>query len=423
MKLVSLEMQNFKGLCGKVEFHKDVTAILGYSAASGKTALVEALLLLRRIMSGTSYDTSSDLVAEGTELTAVFETSCGTLTYSVRLGIRAGGSSGNVWEYHRENEMFIRNERVTFGKKKIEADGSIYTGYPLLPAGVTKWRFGTLRKKLLEPEWVNLMVKHRQGSSYLFLQHLTEEPPKGPESEVLCQAASAIAEARNFTQARIALGNRTLQSPLLTVPGQTHWQIIYASNDDTHGSVLSDEEVLRLQEEIMKVNPILEHTVGASLTVTCMPWVTAQQVVNAITVTTSNEHKIPLEQCPPSLAAMVRLVWYLVSPFKGEIVIIDDLDLGLPEDLFRDIVACLASQESSGQVIFTCRSLAPLDLCDEGKLDIKSIRTTGTLDPDSAFHTPCFSSDSGTPFRIQHRRWWTDNDGKELKELLTAGEK
>lgn len=421
MKLMSLEMKNFKGLCGKIDFHKDVTAVIGYSAASGKTALVEALLLLRRIMAGVTYEKSSDLVAEGTELTAEFETSCGKLTYSVRFGIE-GGCNGNVWGDCNDKETVIRNERVTIGSKKIEADGSVYMGYPILPKGVTKWKFGTLRKKLLEPECVNMMVAHRKGVSYILSRYLTEKAPKGPESEVLCQAASAIAEVRNFTQARIALGNRTLQSPLLKVPGQPHWRFIHASNDDTHGSVLANEDVLGLQEEIKKVNPILEHTVGASLAVTCVPWDPAQQVVHAITVT-SNRHEMPLEKCPPSLAAMVRLVWYLVSPFKGETVIIDDLDLGLPEDLFRDITACLAGREVSGQVIFTCRSLAPLDLCDEGRLDIKSIRTTGTLDPDSAFHTPCFSSDSGTSFRLQHRRWWTDNDGKELKELLTAGEK
>ena len=191
--------------------------------------------------------------------------------------------------------------------------------------------------------------------------------------------------------------------------------------EDTPGSRLPNEQVRRLQEEIKKVNPILEHTVGACLTVTCVLWDTEQQDVAAITVT-SNGHEIPLEKCPPSLAAMVRLVWYLLCPLKGETIIVDDLDLGLPEDLFRDIVTCLASQESLGQVIFTCRSLAPLDLCDEGKLDIRSIRTTSTLDPKSVYRTPCFSK-RGTSFRLQHRKWWTDYDGEELKELLTAGKK
>ena len=220
MKMMSLEMKDFKGLCGKVEFHKDVTAVLGYSAASGKTALVEALLLLQRIMAGGTTYMSPDLVTEGTELTVEFETSYGRLTYFVQFGIEAG-SSGNVWE-NRGEEIVIRNERVTFGKKKIEADGRVYTGYPLLPKGVTKWKFGTLRKKLMEPECINMLVAHRKCSSYILSRYLTEKAPKGPESEILCQAASAIAEARNFTQARIALGNRTLQSPLLKVPGQTY---------------------------------------------------------------------------------------------------------------------------------------------------------------------------------------------------------
>lgn len=419
MKLMSLEMKNFKGLCGKIDFHKDVTAVIGYSAASGKTALVEALLLLQRIMAGRTYEKGVDLVAEGTELTVEFETSYGRLAYFVQFGSEAG-SSGNVWEDHREKEMVIRNERITFGRKTIEADSGVYTGYPLLPAGVTKWKFGTLRKKLLEPEWVNMLVAHRKCSSYILSRYLTEKAPKGPESEVLCQAALAIAEARNFTHARIALGNRTLQSQLLKAPGQPHWRVIHAPDEDTPGSVLSKEEALRLQEEIRKVNPILKHTVGASMAVTYVLWNDTQRVVNTIKVTASNGHEMPLEECPPSLAAMVRLVWYLACPFKGETIIVDDLDLGLPEDLFRDIVACLAGRENSGQVIFTCRSLAPLDLCDEGKLDIRSIRTASTLDPESVFNVPCFSK-RGASLRLQHRKWWTDNDGKELKELLTAG--
>lgn len=418
MKLVSLEMKNFKGFCGKIDFSKDVTAVLGYSAASGKTALVEALLLLRRIMSGADNNKSFDLVAEGTELTAVFDTSFGKLTYSVRLGIEIDAWGNMLEARDGDKEMVIRNERVTFGSKKIESDSN--AEYPLLPAGVTKWRFGTLRKTLLEPEVVNMMVKLRQGKSYLFSVDLAGKAPKGQGSEIFCQASAAIAEARNFTQARIVLGNRTLPSPLLKVPGQPHWKVIHTPEENTPGSVLSNEEVTRLQEEIRKVNPILKHTVGASLTVTCTIWDTTQQEVVTITVTTSNGQEIPLEKCPPSLAAMVRLVWYLACPFRGETVIIDDLDLGLPEDLFRDIVTCLASQESVGQVIFTCRSLAPLDLCDEGKLDIGSIRTTSTLERDSVFHRPCFSK-NGKSFRLQHRKWWTDRDGEELLELITAG--
>ena len=430
LRLTDLEINGLKNVKnGKLNFvnkrkafKASVLGLYGQNG-TGKTALIDALHILKLLLSGKSipdeYCNYINVDSREAKLSYRFriyvpETEIYDVDYEVYLTVDEEGEEsfsasgvaeeafpylsergGNLWNSlgKKKRRLEIKSEKLSYaytdGEKRIKKHTFLQSTRTELiaPKKYYALLFGRKKETAERLKLISLMAKQKVQSLFFsaaFLQLLFEQlnASKTPNYELLFHIDILLKLAKYGRTELFVLGaSSTGKINLGELP------IRYkASEKQEHGITgeyfLSLDEATELPEElfpeakrlIQNINGVLEQIIP-SLTISVADLGTVMLMENGEgkkgrriqLMSNKNSKEIPLRYESEGIKKIVSVLHLLIGMYNQSsiTVAIDELDAGIFEYLLGEILHIL-SEKGKGQLIFTSHNLRPLETIDRG---------------------------------------------------------
>ena len=426
LRLTDLEINGLKNVKnGKLNFvnkrkafKASVLGLYGQNG-TGKTALIDALHILKLLLSGKSipdeYCNYINVDSQEANLSYRFRIYVSeTVDYEVCLTVDEEGEEsfstsvvaeevlpylsereGNLWNSlgKKKRRLEIKSEKLSYaytdGEKRIKKHTFLQSTRTELiaPKKYYALLFGRKKETAERLKIVSLMAKQKSQSLFFsaaFLQLLFEQlnASKTPNYELLFHIDILLKLAKYGRTELFVLGaSSTGKINLGELP------IRYkASEKQEHGITgeyfLSLDEATELPEElfpetkrlIQNINGVLEQIIP-SLTISVADLGTVMLMENGEgkkgrriqLMSNKNSKEIPLRYESEGIKKIVSVLHLLIGMYNQSsiTVAIDELDAGIFEYLLGEILHIL-SEKGKGQLIFTSHNLRPLETIDRG---------------------------------------------------------
>ena len=430
LRLTDLEIIGLKNVKdGKLNFvnkrkafKASVLGLYGQNG-TGKTALIDALHILKLLLSGKSipdeygnyinvdsreanlsyrfriyvsetenydvdYEVCLTVDEEGEESFSVSGVAEGALPYLSERG-------GNLWSSlgKKKRRLEIKSEKLSYaytdGEKRIKKHTFLQSTRTELiaPKKYYALLFGRKKETAERLKLISLIAKQKSQSLFFsaaFLQLLFEQlnASKTPNYELLFHIDILLKLAKYGRTELFVLGaSSTGKINLGELPIRYN-----ASEKQEHGITgeyfLSLDEATELPEElfpetkrlIQNINGVLEQIIP-SLTISVADLGTVMLMENGEgkkgrriqLMSNKNSKEIPLRYESEGIKKIVSVLHLLIGMYNQSsiTVAIDELDAGIFEYLLGEILHIL-SEKGKGQLIFTSHNLRPLETIDRG---------------------------------------------------------
>lgn len=430
LRLTDLEINGLKNVKnGKLNFvnkrkafKASVLGLYGQNG-TGKTALIDALHILKLLLSGKpipdEYCNYINVDSQEAKLSYrfriyVLETEIYDVDYEVCLtvdeqgeesfstsGVAEGELSylsergGNLWNSlgKKKRRLEIKSEKLSYaytdGEKRIKKHTFLQSTRTELiaPKKYYALLFGRKKETAERLKLISLMAKQKVQSLFFsaaFLQLLFEQlnASKTPNYELLFHIDILLKLAKYGRTELFVLGaSSTGKINLGELPIRYN-----ASEKQEHGITgeyfLSLDEATELPEElfpetkrlIQNINGVLEQIIP-SLTISVADLGTVMLMENGEgkkgrriqLMSNKNSKEIPLRYESEGIKKIVSVLHLLIGMYNQSsiTVAIDELDAGIFEYLLGEILHIL-SEKGKGQLIFTSHNLRPLETIDRG---------------------------------------------------------
>jgi len=430
LRLTDLEINGLKNVKdGKLNFvnkrkafKASVLGLYGQNG-TGKTALIDALHILKLLLSGKSipdeYCNYINVDSREAKISYRFriyvpETEIYDVDYEVSLAVDEEGEEsfstsvvaeevlpylsergGNLWSSlgKKKRRLEIKSEKLSYaytdGEKRIKKHTFLQSTRTELiaPKKYYALLFGRKKETAERLKLISLMAKQKSQSllfSAAFLQLLFEQlnASKTPNYELLFHIDILLKLAKYGRTELFVLGaSSTGKINLGELPIRYN-----ASEKQEHGITgeyfLSLDEATELPEElfpetkrlIQNINGVLEQIIP-SLTISVADLGTVMLMENGEgkkgrriqLMSNKNSKEIPLRYESEGIKKIVSVLHLLIGMYNQSsiTVAIDELDAGIFEYLLGEILHIL-SEKGKGQLIFTSHNLRPLETIDRG---------------------------------------------------------
>ena len=430
LRLTDLEINGLKNVKdGKLNFvnkrkafKASVLGLYGQNG-TGKTALIDALHILKLLLSGKSipdkYGNYINVDSQEAKLSYRFriyvsETENYDVDYEVCLTVDEEGEEsfsvsgvaegalpylsergGNLWSSlgKKKRRLEIKSEKLSYaytdGEKRIKKHTFLQSTRTELiaPKKYYALLFGRKKETAERLKLISLIAKQKSQSLFFsaaFLQLLFEQlnASKTPNYELLFHIDILLKLAKYGRTELFVLGaSSTGKINLGELPIRYN-----ASEKQEHGITgeyfLSLDEATELPEElfpetkrlIQNINGVLEQIIP-SLTISVADLGTVMLMENGEgkkgrriqLMSNKNSKEIPLRYESEGIKKIVSVLHLLIGMYNQSsiTVAIDELDAGIFEYLLGEILHIL-SEKGKGQLIFTSHNLRPLETIDRG---------------------------------------------------------
>ena len=430
LRLTDLEINGLKNVKnGKLNFvnkrkafKASVLGLYGQNG-TGKTALIDALHILKLLLSGKSIpDEYCNYINVDSREANLFyrfriyvsETENYDVDYEVCLTVDEEGEEsfsasgvaeeafpylsergGNLWNSlgKKKRRLEIKSEKLSYaytdGEKRIKKHTFLQSTRTELiaPKKYYALLFGRKKETAERLKLISLIAKQKSQSLFFsaaFLQLLFEQlnASKTPNYELLFHIDILLKLAKYGRTELFVLGaSSTGKINLGELPIRYN-----ASEKQEHGITgeyfLSLDEATELPEElfpetkrlIQNINGVLEQIIP-SLTISVADLGTVMLMENGEgkkgrriqLMSNKNSKEIPLRYESEGIKKIVSVLHLLIGMYNQSsiTVAIDELDAGIFEYLLGEILHIL-SEKGKGQLIFTSHNLRPLETIDRG---------------------------------------------------------
>ena len=430
LRLTDLEINGLKNVKnGKLNFvnkrkafKASVLGLYGQNG-TGKTALIDALHILKLLLSGKSipdeYCNYINVDSREANLSYRFriyvsETENYDVDYEVCLTVDEQGEEsfsasgvaeevlpylsereGNLWNSlgKKKRRLEIKSEKLSYaytdGEKRIKKHTFLQSTRTELiaPKKYYALLFGRKKETAERLKLISLMAKQKSQSLFFsaaFLQLLFEQlnASKTPNYELLFHIDILLKLAKYGRTELFVLGaSSTGKINLGELPIRYN-----ASEKQKHGITgeyfLSLDEATELPEElfpetkrlIQNINGVLEQIIpGLTISVADLGAVMLMENGEGKKgrriqlMSNKNSKEIPLRYESEGIKKIVSVLHFLIGMYNQSsiTVAIDELDAGIFEYLLGEILHIL-SEKGKGQLIFTSHNLRPLETIDRG---------------------------------------------------------
>lgn len=405
VRITNIEVKNFKNVKqGKLslmnyrkDFRASVVGIYGQNG-SGKTALIDALELLKFALSGLEIPKRfADYIHVGSEYAEIeytFDVTIEEETYMViyLLSLKKENidDSGNLEDAKEETEY-----RIAVCREILKAGDSKFRMGKIMDTDATdvfipKSKYTLLIGSSREDE-LNLMVSkkvsQKMSRSFLFSKELLNKIRSHfvQQSEEV-GANVELSHYLALLEALVRFGNRelfvinTIHSGMISLDAQPLIFRLKRENIGFFGSIalpmgesaLIPEEVYRVAVQVIEnMNTVLNQLVpGLTIGIKSL----GQQLmesgevgVNIELVSKKNGMEIPLKYESEGIKKIVSILQLLIVVYNQPsiTVAIDEFDSGIFEYLLGELIRII-SVRGKGQLIFTSHNLRPLETIDRG---------------------------------------------------------
>ena len=409
VRMTDITMKNFKNVRhGKLslmnyrkDFRASVVGIYGQNG-SGKTALIDALELLKFALSGLEIPKRfADYIHVGSEYAEIeytFDLTIEEETYMViyllSLKKEEIDDVGNLNESKEETEYRIRVCHEIL-KSEIRAKNGKFRMGKIMDTDATdvfvpKSKYTLLIGSSREDE-LNLMVSkkvsQKMSRSFLFSKELLNKIRSHfvQQSEEV-GANVELSHYLALLEALVRFGNRelfvinTIHSGMISLDAQPLIFRLKRENKGFFGSIalpmsesaLIPEDVYRIEVEVIEnMNTVLNQLVpGLTIGIKSL----GQQLmesgevgVKTELVSKKNDKEIPLKYESEGIKKIVSILQLLIVVYNQPsiTVAIDEFDSGIFEYLLGELIRII-SVRGKGQLIFTSHNLRPLETIDRG---------------------------------------------------------
>ena len=409
VRMTDITMKNFKNVRhGKLslmnyrkDFRASVVGIYGQNG-SGKTALIDALELLKFALSGLEIPKRfADYIHVGSEYAEIeytFDVTIEEETYMViyllSLKKEEIDDVGNLNESKEETEYRIRVCHEIL-KSEIRAKNGKFRMGKIMDTDATdvfvpKSKYTLLIGSSREDE-LNLMVSkkvsQKMSRSFLFSKELLNKIRSHfvQQSEEV-GANVELSHYLALLEALVRFGNRelfvinTIHSGMISLDAQPLIFRLKRENKGFFGSIalpmsesaLIPEDVYRIEVEVIEnMNTVLNQLVpGLTIGIKSL----GQQLmesgevgVKTELVSKKNDKEIPLKYESEGIKKIVSILQLLIVVYNQPsiTVAIDEFDSGIFEYLLGELIRII-SVRGKGQLIFTSHNLRPLETIDRG---------------------------------------------------------
>lgn len=409
VRITNIEVKNFKNVKqGKLslmnyrkDFRASVVGIYGQNG-SGKTALIDALELLKFALSGLEIPKRfADYIHVGSEYAEIeytFDVTIEEETYMViyllSLKKEEIDDVGNLNESKEETEYRIRVCHEIL-KSEIRAKNGKFRMGKIMDTDATdvfvpKSKYTLLIGSSREDE-LNLMVSkkvsQKMSRSFLFSKELLNKIRSHfvQQSEKV-GANVELSHYLALLEALVRFGNRelfvinTIHSGMISLDAQPLIFRLKRENKGFFGSIalpmgesaLIPEEVYRIAVQVIEnMNTVLNQLVpGLTIGIKSL----GQQLmesgevgVKTELVSKKNDKEIPLKYESEGIKKIVSILQLLIVVYNQPsiTVAIDEFDSGIFEYLLGELIRII-SVRGKGQLIFTSHNLRPLETIDRG---------------------------------------------------------
>lgn len=407
VRLEAIELRNFKNVeYGRIEFSNprtmafdaNILALYGQNG-SGKTSLIDAVLLLKHLMSGKSvpnhFADAIALGASGADLRYEFSLRDsafagdgstdhqGRLVYEVSLArkekkdVFVDDADAMVWNGGAQMLYLVRiqGEKLLFkahGKRQIDLFDSFKDSRTFAPERMRESLIG----RSDEAAWLVRNESILHSRSFAFSRNLLSlivENGRNDVSEYFLMLNS-FAQRNLFVVRSEAIGLSSLNVlPLSFQRSDSGMELdtIYLHTDRTDSIPQQVYEVAR--EVIGRMNFVLDKIVpgltigienlGTELDKNGVPSVR----IELVSYKNGKGRKLPLRFESDGIKKIISVLNLLIGVYNRSdlVVAIDELDAGVFEYLLGELLSIL-SERGKGQLVFTSHNLRPLETLDRG---------------------------------------------------------
>lgn len=404
VRIKDVTINNFmnirKGYLSFVNPNRDyLVSILGLYGqnGSGKTALINALDILKSVLSGQAVpDSYSDCISVGYDFSSFsytfLLTKCGNIMEEVIYSFSMGQNKGNAHSNDDTPSLIIFNEvlKTRLYREKDERIGRIIDTSSedvVSPKSKKELLFGRRNDERLSTIRKNAESK---SGSFIFsaeLLLLIEERKKtqNETSEFYYSLLNSLSSFGSDSFFVINTSNNALiamnAEPLNFKLGKGGGTIAVPIEGKT---VFPESELPLIREILDKINIVLK-TIIPGLTISLdvleqNTLYTGERGVLILLMSDRNGVRVPFSRESEGIKKLVSILQLFTSIFNtpGVTVAIDELDTSIFEYLLGEILSIL-SEAGQGQLIFTAHNLRPLETLDKGFIAFT------TTDPDNRF--------------------------------------
>lgn len=421
VRILSVKLKSFKNVAeGKIELYcgrlfdkdksnresaftgSDILGVFGPNA-SGKSAVIEAISILKFLMSGKPLPSVyGDCIAIGeecAELEFVFGMSCQNgfrkVTYSFCLGFNSATSAGffnrgingeasdadvdssdvltsdGFFSPIKNKKLLISNEKISLMWEKAQKREN---WPPIIDtSNESVFTSETKRKKLVGDDRKNLEALNRsndsakwESRSFVFaedtLNILTEQGDKSiPLAEVLSDLKHYAINFLHVLDTKSLMYVSGLTIPIHT---ETAGLIVF---DVMRPIPISTKYLLEVEDEVSKIGSVIEAlvpnmTIGLKELSHSFDRQTGEPVFLTILNVRRNGRDIPIRYESAGVKRIISVLSFLIQVFNkpSATVAIDDLDAGICEFLFGELIEVF-ERNGKGQLLFTSHNFRPLE--------------------------------------------------------------
>lgn len=392
-QLKSIRIENFKNVeAGTIDFKQptpqapgSTTALYGQNG-SGKSALVEAMSLLKRALQGLpipeTFVKEIRADAEAARLETTFELSNEGVSFSVFYGFSICSQKEPAEEGAEKATIAVFDETLSYSMKS--ADGAKRKA-KVIDTHTEEAAFcplAKLRQFLGEDikgakdklrTFLDRRLINAKSRNYVFSIEFLEHLKKAPPSEESLAVAACIERLRIWARQELyVMASR--ESGLISFDALV---FMFSLKNRAGGSLpVKIDGSLVGSRELALLKEIVE--IGNIVLVQLVPGLNVQIIEGERTVTPDGETRtvvsfasvrngvsIPLELESDGIKKIVSILQLLIAVYNDPsmTVVIDELDAGIFEYLLGELLSIIGTS-ARGQLIFTSHNLRPLEVLD-----------------------------------------------------------
>lgn len=395
IRIQKIVLDNFKSIrhgrlilnCGKKDDSEgteaDITGIYGQNG-SGKTSIIEALAILKSVMSGDPVPAKySECVTDGAEysrLAFMFEfryPDVNPFTRTVQYSFKMEAVANEI-----NDDKDVRFRAASYPKKvrifdEVISASGLFSGTSqkmqeilttrsnVYPIGPTRkvWQYvGDDRERLLVDLVVNKRTADRNSTSFVFMEETLELFKKHSNySEYVQVLLELNAYAIMYLYAidsRVYGFDNSLSVPLYTRYGAFRMDLLNSTR-------IPQKAFKYLEDYISSVNTVLPTLVaGLTLEVSSIDIMREGEPGKELKLYSRRQKMLlPLRDESAGIIKLVGILLLIIDAFNDSslTVAIDEMDAGIFEYLLGEILTALETY-GKGQFIFTSHNLRPLEV-------------------------------------------------------------
>ena len=358
-RLNRIEIYNFKNIKrSELDFKNSMLGLYGQNG-SGKTALIDALDLVKTILCGQKVSSDfSNMIHVDADYSRIV----------VQFTIDENGRHSEIEYSFKFNRSFIYDEILSYGyvdgEARVVKSKLIDTSNTTTFSPVSKYKslIGPLKENELDVMVIKRMVR-KEFRSFIFSGELLE----------VVRNRSIECKDEEFLRHVYILES-------LVNFANYEFFVVKSKCCIDDSMVLSKGDLDCYRSRIASMNRVLPYLVSD---LTLGVKVLGKELMRDSSVGYRVElvsNKIPFKYESDGVKRIVSILQHLIEVFNGEsvVVAIDDLDCGIHEYLFGEIVK-LMSEQAKGQLVFTAHNLRPLEIIH------KKFLAFTTTEPDNRY--------------------------------------